>query len=156
MKEKPAGPGRIEVRNVTKAYGIGRFAKPAVSDCSFIIEPGKLTVMIGPSGAGKSTIIKLLAGFEMPTSGTVLMDGRPITGPGSDRLVVFQESALYPWMTTYENILYGPQSERRVRIESRRNGDTPCWSALVSPSSATPTPFSSPAACNAVPSSLGR
>lgn len=111
MKEKPAGPGRIEVRNVTKAYGIGRFAKPAVSDCSFIVEPGKLTVMIGPSGAGKSTIIKLLAGFEMPTSGTVLMDGRPITGPGSDRLVVFQESALYPWMTTYENILYGPKAK---------------------------------------------
>ena len=111
MERQPLEPGGIEVRNVTKAYGMGRFAKPVVRDCSFTIERGKLTVMIGPSGSGKSTLIKLLAGFEMPTSGTILMNGRPITGPGSDRLVVFQESALYPWMTTYENILYGPRAQ---------------------------------------------
>ena len=123
MEKQPTGLGGIEIRNVTKTYGVGRFAKAAVRDCSFTIEPGKLTVMIGPSGSGKSTLIKLLAGFEMPTSGTILMNGRPITGPGSDRLVVFQESALYPWMTTYENILYGPKARGGfgARVAERAN-----------------------------------
>ena len=66
--------------------------------------------MIGPSGCGKSTLIRLLAGFERPTSGTITVDGKPVTGPGVDRLVVFQETALFPWMTTYDNIMYGPRA----------------------------------------------
>ena len=66
--------------------------------------------MIGPSGCGKSTLIRLLAGFERPTSGTITIDDKPVTGPGVDRLVVFQETALFPWMTTYDNIMYGPRA----------------------------------------------
>ena len=104
----PATAGEIRVDGVSKSYGSGLFAKSVVQDCSFTIERNKLTVMIGPSGCGKSTLIRLLAGFEKPTSGSIQIDGRPITGPGKDRLVVFQETALFPWMTTRENIMYGP------------------------------------------------
>ena len=105
----PAG-GRIEVDDVEKTYGVGSFAKTVVHDCSFLIERGKLTVMIGPSGCGKSTLIRLISGFERPTAGTITIDGKPVTGPGRDRLVVFQETALFPWMTTYDNIMYGPRA----------------------------------------------
>lgn len=100
--------GEMIVSNVCKSYGTGLFEKKVVRDCSFNVERGKLTVMIGPSGCGKSTLIKLLAGFEKPTSGNILLNGKPVTGPGRDRLVVFQESALFPWMTSYDNIMYGP------------------------------------------------
>jgi NitT/TauT family transport system ATP-binding protein len=104
--------GEITVTNVNKSYGTGMFEKDVVRDCSFTIERNKLTVMIGPSGCGKSTLIRLLAGFEKPTSGNIALNGKTITGPGRDRLVVFQESALFPWMTTYDNIMYGPRARR--------------------------------------------
>ena len=69
-----------------------QLTKEVVSECSFTIERGKLTVMIGPSGCGKSTLIRLLAGFEKPTTGTITLDGEPVTGPARDRLVLFQET----------------------------------------------------------------
>ncbi|MBX2870385.1 MAG: ABC transporter ATP-binding protein [Acidiferrobacterales bacterium] len=100
----------IVVKNISKSFGAGPFAKEVIKDCSFTIESNKLTVMIGPSGCGKSSIIQLIAGFEMPTSGEITMNGEPIVGPGKDRLVLFQESALFPWMTTYDNIMYGPRA----------------------------------------------
>lgn len=102
--------GEIEVNQVSKSYGVEQFAKEVVKDCSFTVQRHKLTVMIGPSGCGKSTLIRLMAGFERPTSGTITLDGRPVTEPSHDRLVVFQETALFPWMTTYENIMYGPKA----------------------------------------------
>jgi NitT/TauT family transport system ATP-binding protein len=111
-------PGEIVVTGVTKSYGAAGRSKDVVRDCSFTIERGKLTVMIGPSGCGKSTLIRLLAGFERPTSGTVQLDGQPVTGPDRDRLVVFQETALFPWMTTYDNILYGPRARGEVTRET--------------------------------------
>jgi NitT/TauT family transport system ATP-binding protein len=77
-----------------------------------MVESGKFTVLIGPSGCGKTTLIDLMAGYEAPTSGKILVDGAPITGPGKDRLVVFQESALFPWMTTIGNVMYGPLVQR--------------------------------------------
>jgi NitT/TauT family transport system ATP-binding protein len=100
----------IELRGVDKIYGVGRDARQVVKDCSFVIERNKLTVMIGPSGAGKSTLVRLTAGFEKPTRGQILSDGKPINGPSRERLVVFQESALFPWMVTKENVLYGPKA----------------------------------------------
>jgi NitT/TauT family transport system ATP-binding protein len=106
--------GEIAVTNVSKSYGVAQFAKEVVHDCSFTIERAKLTVMIGPSGCGKSTLIRLLAGFETPSAGTVTINGAPVDGPGRDRLVLFQETALFPWMTTYDNILYGPRARGEV------------------------------------------
>jgi NitT/TauT family transport system ATP-binding protein len=119
----PATAGEIRVDRITKSYGAGLFTKTVVKDCSFTIERNKLTVMIGPSGCGKSTLIRLLAGFEKPNSGSIQIDGRPITGPGKDRLVVFQESALFPWMTTFDNIMYGPRARGEDTPQTRAQAE---------------------------------
>ena len=113
----------ITVSQLARSYGGAQFQKDVVKDCSFTIERGKLTVMIGPSGCGKSTIIRLLAGFERPTAGTITIDGTPVTGPGPDRLVVFQETALFPWMTTFENIMYGPKARGEGGREARERAE---------------------------------
>ena len=111
-------PGEIAVQGVSKSYGALHLRKEVVHDCSFTIERAKLTVMVGPSGCGKSTLTRLLAGFELPTRGKILLDGAPIAGPNRDRLVLFQETALFPWMTTWENILYGPRARGELTRES--------------------------------------
>src|SRR2546429_3015097 len=79
--ESVAAAGKIVVHNVSKSYGSGRFAKAVVRDCSFTVEPGKLSRMIGPSGCGKSTLIRLLAGFEPLSGGSLTRDGKPIAPP---------------------------------------------------------------------------
>jgi len=79
-----------------------------LKDCSLTVEGGKLTVLVGPSGCGKTTVINLIAGYEVPYRGEVLMDGKPIAGPNWERLVVFQEMALFPWLTCYENVTFSP------------------------------------------------
>jgi NitT/TauT family transport system ATP-binding protein len=119
--EAPAVPkvraSEMQVSDVSKSYGEAHFRTDVVKDCSFTIERAKLTVMIGPSGCGKSTMIRLLAGFESPSAGTITIDGKKVGGPGVDRLVLFQETALYPWMTTYDNIMYGPRARGAVTPE---------------------------------------
>jgi NitT/TauT family transport system ATP-binding protein len=111
--------GLIKVNTVSKSYGIEGFTKSVVRNCTFTIEPSKLTVMIGPSGCGKTTLIRLLAGFERPTSGSITIDGKSVAGPGVDRMVVFQETALFPWMTAYDNIMYGPRARGEDTAETR-------------------------------------
>jgi len=107
-----AGPaGRVVVEGVTKRYHRkGQRPVYAVENCSFEIEPGKLTVLMGTSGCGKSTLAYLLAGYISADEGTLRIDGAPITGPGPDRITVFQETALWPWMTTMENVIFGPMA----------------------------------------------
>jgi NitT/TauT family transport system ATP-binding protein len=118
-RQAPAPRAGIEVRDVDKTYRARPEAREVVKGCSFDIEPGKITVMIGPSGAGKSTLIRLVAGFERPTRGEVLMDGKPVVGPGRDRLVMFQETSLFPWMTARENIAYGPKARAEYTPEAK-------------------------------------
>jgi len=89
-----------------------------LKNCSFNVDPGKLTVLIGPSGCGKTTIINLIAGYERPDRGQVLMDGKAISGPSWERLVVFQETALYPWQTCYENVMFGPLARKVMSQET--------------------------------------
>ena len=112
MPQSETQYGEIELRNVTKEVGEEPSNVMVVKDCSFVVERGKFTVLIGPSGCGKTTLIDIMAGYETPKSGEVLLDGQPITGPSSERLVVFQETALFPWMTTLDNIMYGPRVQR--------------------------------------------
>ncbi len=110
---RPESRGEVVVQGVSKSYRIGPTLEVALENCAFRLAPGKLTVLAGPSGCGKSTIINILAGYEPPDDGTATIDGEPITGPASDRLVVFQETALFPWMTTWQNVVYGPRVQRR-------------------------------------------
>lgn len=105
-------PGQMAVTEITKSYGVGPLRQAVIDECSFALESGKLSVLIGPSGCGKTTLVNLLAGYEKVDSGRITIDGTPIKGPGKDRLVVFQETALFPWMTTLQNVMYGPLVRR--------------------------------------------
>ena len=116
-------PGELAVEGVSKSYGALHFRKDVVQNCSFTIERAKLTVMVGPSGCGKSTLIRLLAGFEEPSAGRILLDGAPVSGPSRDRLVLFQETALFPWMSTWDNILYGPRARGELTRETLEFGE---------------------------------
>ncbi|KUO69384.1 MAG: ABC transporter [Alphaproteobacteria bacterium BRH_c36] len=121
--EKSAGSvGKVVVDNISKSYDVGRLKEPVLDRCCLTLPAGQLTVLIGPSGCGKSTLINILAGYEKPDSGSITIDGAPVGGPSSDRLVVFQETALFPWMTTFENIVYGPTVQReRLRDEIEKD-----------------------------------
>ena len=110
----------LEVKNLTKSFGLGPL-RQRVENCSFGLQPERLTVLIGPSGCGKSTLVNILAGYEAPDGGEVKLFGGPVSGPSAERLVVFQETALFPWMTTFQNVIYGPlvqRSKAREEIEA--------------------------------------
>jgi NitT/TauT family transport system ATP-binding protein len=123
-KRTPDAATLLEVRGISKSFGIGPLRQLVLDDCSFTLETGRLTVLIGPSGCGKSTLVNILAGYEAVDAGEVQLAGQLVRGPGIDRLVVFQETALFPWMTTYKNISYGPtvqRSRKHVEIEAEAN-----------------------------------
>jgi len=102
---------KINFSNITKSFKTQRGATTvhAITALSLGIREKEFVCLVGPSGCGKSTLLNLVAGFEHPTSGEVLLDGRRITQPGPDRGVVFQDGALFPWLTVLGNICYGPQ-----------------------------------------------
>jgi NitT/TauT family transport system ATP-binding protein len=89
-----------------------------VDDVSFDIGDGEFVSVIGPSGCGKTTMMNIVAGFVQPSSGAVLLDGRPITGPGPDRGVIFQEYGVFPWLTVKDNIAFG------LKLHASRVGDS--------------------------------
>jgi NitT/TauT family transport system ATP-binding protein len=103
------GAAKLGLANVRKEFVVPRTNEQvlAVEDVSLAVEAGEFLVIVGPSGCGKSTILNLLAGLEMPTGGRVEMDGRRIEGPAAERGMVFQDYALFPWKTVFENIEFG-------------------------------------------------
>ncbi len=92
----------IGIHSVAFAYGDGR---SVLRDIDLTIDSGSFVSLLGPSGCGKSTLLRLIAGLSLPTSGHIDLDGVPITGPGLDRGVVFQDYSLFPWMTVGENVM---------------------------------------------------
>ncbi len=101
-----SNPGYLEILGIRKDYEIGRSTYSALGGVSLSIAEGEFVTVIGPSGCGKSTLLMLITGLISPTSGSIVLDGVPVTGPGLDRGVVFQNYALLPWMTAAENIAF--------------------------------------------------
>lgn len=101
--------GKVTLDRLGFAFEFGG-ARPPVQvlhECCYEVRPGSFTCIIGGSGCGKSTLLAIIAGYLRATQGRVLVDGVPITGPGSDRMMVFQHSTLFPWYTAGENIAFG-------------------------------------------------
>ncbi len=105
----------ITVDKVTKMYDEG--CGTTIGPLSLTIERGEFFVIIGPSGCGKTTLLNILAGFEKPTSGEIRIDGKIVSEPSKQRIKVFQEHALFPWLTVAENVAFGlstPADDARV------------------------------------------
>jgi nitrate ABC transporter ATP-binding subunit len=107
----------LTIRSVTKRFAVGDDEVEALAPVDLAIPGGEFVCMIGASGCGKSTLLRIIAGFEEPTTGAVAIDGKPVTGPGSDRGMVFQDYALFPWMTVRQNISFGPRQRHLPRAE---------------------------------------
>lgn len=93
---------------------------PAIDDVSFEVRAKEFVAIVGPSGCGKTTCLRMAAGLEFPTSGSVTVGGRPVVSPGPDRSVVFQQFALFPWKTVTQNIDFGLRAAR-VPVQERRS-----------------------------------
>jgi NitT/TauT family transport system ATP-binding protein len=114
-----AGP-KIQIQRVSKSFGAPGHAAPALGEIDLDVAEREFVCLLGPSGCGKSTLLNIVAGFLAPTTGTVLVDGRPVSGPAPERGVVFQEYALFPWLTVTGNVEFGPLLQSRPAGERRR------------------------------------
>ena len=110
----PATAPIVSVRKVHKTYPGG---VEALSDISLDFPEGRLTTLLGPSGCGKTTLLKIIAGLLPASSGEVLVEGRPVTGPGPERAFVFQDFALMPWATVVRNVAFGLELRGMARSE---------------------------------------
>lgn len=115
----------IEISKVSFAYGTDPDAPLVLDGIDLTITKDEFLILLGPSGCGKSTLLRLIAGFDHPTAGSVQIDAKPVSGPGRDRGMVFQdiESALYQWMTVRGNVEFGLRLSKVSAAERRRRGD---------------------------------
>ena len=109
----------LSLRDVSKRFVSSRHDTKAIDGISLDINPGEFVCVVGPSGCGKSTLLNVVAGLDRPTSGEILFDRVPIRGAGSDRVVVFQDAALYPWLNVRANVEFG-LNMKGVRGKERR------------------------------------
>ena len=110
----------LTIDNVSMIYSVpGGTPVHALKDVSMRLEPGELLSVLGPSGCGKTTLLNILAGFLSPTAGRVLLDDDPVTGPGAERGMVFQQGALFEWMTVEKNVAFGPKVTGKPEKEYR-------------------------------------
>ncbi len=114
-------PSKLSIENVSKSFRGTAGAVLALDRVSLNVAEGEFVCLVGASGCGKSTLLNIIAGLEKTDGGRVLADGKPVTGPGRQRLVMFQESALFPWLSVLGNVLFGlklkPNLTKKDRLD---------------------------------------
>ena len=110
----------LSVEHLGKEFQANGKRTVALQDINFQTHRREFLCVVGPSGCGKSTLVRILAGLEEKTSGQALLDGRPVTGPGSDRGMVFQGYTLFPWLTVKKNVMFGLEVNNHGRDEAER------------------------------------
>ena len=115
-----AVPVKLRLSNVSKTYSNGTQIVEALQPVNTTIPESQFVVFFGPSGCGKSTLLNMIAGFEDVTGGEIFLDGQPVEGPHHDRLMLFQEHGLFPWLNVIDNVMYGLKRQFRFKPKARR------------------------------------
>jgi NitT/TauT family transport system ATP-binding protein len=113
-------PVKLKLKEVSKTYANATQSVAALHHINAEIREGEFVIFFGPSGCGKSTLLNIIAGFEEVSSGEIALDGVPVEGPHHDRLMLFQEHGLFPWLNVIENVRYGLKRQFRFRPKARR------------------------------------
>ena len=113
------GNVKLQVSGLNKIFGDGSQQIQAISDVSLEVHQSEFVMIVGPSGCGKTTLINIIGGLETATSGSVLLDGKPVSGPGADRGMVFQGYSLFPWLTVQKNVEFGLKMKKLPAAERR-------------------------------------
>src|SRR6058998_707280 len=113
-------PSKLAIENVSKSFRSASGDVLALDRVSLNVAEAEFVCLVGASGCGKSTLLNIIAGLEKPDSGTVLADGKPVRGPGRERLVMFQEPALFPWLDVFGNVLFGLKLKPNLTNKDRR------------------------------------
>jgi NitT/TauT family transport system ATP-binding protein len=113
--------GAISLRQVHKAFATRRGPLAVIDDLSFDVAPGEIVAVVGPSGSGKTTLLNLLAGLDTPTSGRILVGGQEVRGPSPERGVIFQQYAVFPYLTVYQNVVFGLRLRANLRPRAERD-----------------------------------
>jgi len=111
----------LQIRGVSKTFQSRSGGVGALQDINLDINESEFICLVGPSGCGKSTLLNLAAGLEPVDRGEIILDGKPIDGPGPERVVVFQEGGLFPWLTVHENVEFGLKERAELSRENRRD-----------------------------------
>ena len=119
----------LQVEHLSKSFDTAQGRTEALRDISFTVHRREFICVVGASGCGKSTLVRMLAGLDFPTEGQMLLDGRPITGPGHDRGMVFQGYSLFPWLTVLRNVMFGPEMAGKGHDDASARARE--WLALV-------------------------
>jgi NitT/TauT family transport system ATP-binding protein len=114
-------PSKLTIDNVSKSFQSASGTVLALDHVSLNVAEGEFVCLVGASGCGKSTLLNIIAGLEKPDSGAVLADGKPVTKPGRERLVMFQEPALFPWLDVLGNVLFGLKLKPNLTNKDRRD-----------------------------------
>jgi len=114
-------PSKLAIENVSKSFKGASGSVLALDRVSLNVAEAEFVCLVGASGCGKTTLLNIIAGLEKPDSGLVLADGKPVTGPGRERLVMFQEPALFPWLTVLGNVLFGLKLKPNLTSKDRRD-----------------------------------
>ncbi len=119
--DRATSPDKLNVAQVTKIFRANHGQVKALQETDMRVQSGEFVVLVGSSGCGKTTLLNMIAGFDEPTTGTIEVDGQVISGPSPHRMMMFQEHALFPWLTAVENVMFGLKNhQKNLNFRQRR------------------------------------